>query len=64
LANLVEVRSARQPAVLRIGERYSRSKDGKLLLTATIEDPWGLKEPLVLKKVWRWAPESRIAPYR
>ena len=56
--------SASHSDQLRIGERYSRSKDGKLRLTATIEDPWGLKEPLVLKKVWRWAPESRIAPYK
>ena len=50
---------------LRIVERYTRSEDGKALnLTATIEDPWSLREPLVFKKMWRWAPESRIDPYK
>ena len=48
---------------LHVIERYSRTNDGKLLLTATVEDPWALKEPLVLKKVWRWAPGSRIDAY-
>jgi hypothetical protein len=49
---------------LRIVERYTRSTDGnRLLLTATITDPVTLREPLVLKKVWRWAPGSAIAPY-
>jgi hypothetical protein len=49
---------------LRVMERYTRSQDGKtLLLTATIEDPASLREPLVLKKIWRWAPEQQIAPY-
>jgi hypothetical protein len=57
--------SARHSDQLRIVERYTRSTDGKrLTMTATLADPWGLKEPLVLKKVWRWAPESRIAPYK
>jgi hypothetical protein len=50
---------------LRIVERYTRSADGKgLNLTATIEDPWSLREPLVFKKMWRWAPESRIDAYK
>lgn len=57
------VSSANHSDQLRIVERYSRSKDGKLLLTATIDDPWGLKEPLVLKKVWRSAPEFHFEPY-
>ena len=49
---------------LRIVERYSRSVDGKTLnLSATLEDPVTFREPLVLKKVWRWAPEQKIAPY-
>jgi hypothetical protein len=49
---------------LRITERYSRSADGKtLLLTATIEDPWSLKEPVVLKKIWNWAPDQKITAY-
>ena len=34
-----------------------------LLDDPAMEDPWSLREPLVLKKVWRWAPEQRIAPY-
>jgi hypothetical protein len=49
---------------LRVIERYARSADGKtLLLTATLEDPWSLREPIVLKKVWRWAPDQKITPY-
>jgi hypothetical protein len=50
---------------MRIVERYSRSADGKTLnLTASIEEPWSLREPLVFKKMWRWAPESRIDAYK
>jgi hypothetical protein len=57
--------SATHSDQLRITERYSRSVDGKaLMLTATVEDPWSLREPLILKKIWRWAPESKIAPYK
>jgi hypothetical protein len=49
---------------LRIVERYSLANDGKLLnLTATFEDPVSLKQPLVFKKVWTWAPKAVIAPY-
>jgi len=49
---------------MRIVERYMRSKDADtLLLTATLEDPRTLREPLVLKKIWRWAPEQQITPY-
>ena len=49
---------------LRVVERYARSKDGDtLLLTATLEDPRILRDPLVLKKIWRWAPEQQITPY-
>jgi hypothetical protein len=56
--------SAKHSDQLRIMERYTRSDDGKtLLMIATIQDPWSLREPIVLKKMWRWAPESRIAPY-
>jgi hypothetical protein len=45
-------------------ERYSRSADGKtLLLTATLEDPGTLREPVVLKKIWGWAPDQKIGPY-
>ena len=50
---------------LRVVERYTRSQDGDtLLLTATIEDPWSLREPLVIKKIWRWAPKQQITPYK
>jgi len=49
---------------LRVVERFRRSEDGNtLMLTATIEDSWSLREPIVAKKIWRWAPESEIAPY-
>jgi hypothetical protein len=49
---------------LRVIERFTRSAKGDtLLLTATIEDPWSLREPLVVKKIWAWAPTSQIAPY-
>jgi len=49
---------------LHITERYARSADGKtLLLTATMEDPWSLREPMVLKKIWNWAPDQKITPY-
>ena len=39
------------------------TKGNRLLLTVILEDPWGLKEPLEMKKVWRWAPEEAIFPY-
>ena len=49
---------------LRVRERYTRSVDGeRLLMTATLEDPWALREPLELKKVWGWAPDQEISPY-
>ena len=49
---------------LKIMERYTKSQDGRtLLLTATLDDPSSLREPVVLKKIWSWAPASVIAPY-
>ena len=49
---------------LRTIERFTRSDDGKTLwLMATLIDPVSLREPLVTKKIWRWAPESQITPY-
>ena len=49
---------------LRVVERYTRSKDGNtLLLTATLADPRSFREPLVLNKIWRWAPKQQITPY-
>jgi hypothetical protein len=56
--------TAKHSDQLRVVERYTRSKDGNTLsLTATMEDPWSLREPVVLKKIWRWAPEQKITPY-
>jgi len=41
-------------------ERFTRSTDGNtLLLTATLTDTVSLREPVVLKKIWRWAPSRR-----
>jgi hypothetical protein len=49
---------------LTVTERFVKSGDGKTLtLTATLTDPVSLRAPLVLKRMWRWAPESKIAPY-
>ena len=62
-ANLTSWRSEHGDR-LRVIERYTRSKDaGTLELTATMEDPSSLREPLVIKKSWRWAPEQKITPY-
>jgi hypothetical protein len=56
--------SARHSEQLRVVERFTRSdEDNTLLLTATIEDAWSLREPLVVKKIWRWAPDQKITPY-
>ena len=49
---------------IHIVERFSRSaSDNTLRLTATIDDPQSLREPLVAKKIWAWSPKSEIAPY-
>ena len=49
---------------LRVVERYTRSKDGKTLtLAATMEDPRSLREPIVIKHIWGWAPNQIIAAY-
>jgi len=49
---------------LRTTERYTRDDaGGRLLLSVVMEDPWGLKAPLHMQKVWRWAPEEEIAAY-
>jgi hypothetical protein len=56
--------SARHSEQLRVVERFNRSDDGAMLhLTATLDDPWSLREPVVVKRNWRWAPTSVIAPY-
>jgi hypothetical protein len=55
---------ARHSDRLRVVERFTRSEDGDTLnLTATIEDPWSLREPVVARKIWRWAPDQKITPY-
>lgn len=63
-ANLV-----RQPAMfphsdqLHMVERYTISEDRqRLFLTVRYDDAWALKQPLVLKKVWGWAPDQEIFP--
>jgi hypothetical protein len=49
---------------LHVIERYTRSKDGKTLtVAATMEDPWSLREPVVIKHIWGWAPDQVIAAY-
>jgi hypothetical protein len=49
---------------VRVTERFTRAPDGKTLtLVATFDDPWSLREPLVLNKIWAWSPTSQIAPY-
>lgn len=49
---------------LRTIERYTRDYEGdRLLLSVVMEDPWGLKAPLEMNKIWRWAPEEAIFPY-
>jgi hypothetical protein len=56
--------TARHSDQLHVVERYTRSKEGNTLqLTATLEDPLTLREPVILKKIWRWAPQSKITPY-
>lgn len=55
---------ARHSDQLHVVERFTRSSDGAMLqLTATVADPWSLREPVVIKRNWRWAPTSIIAPY-
>jgi hypothetical protein len=62
-ANLTIWRS-RHSDRLRVVERFTRADDGAmLLLTATLEDPSTLREPVVVKRNWRWAPTSIIAAY-
>ena len=49
---------------LHVIERYTRANDGKsMTLTATVQDPWGLRQPLVVKHIWGWAPDQKIAAY-
>jgi hypothetical protein len=51
-------------AELRAIERYARLSDGQRLeLRLTLRDPWSMKEPIVVKKIWAWAPEQEIYDY-
>jgi hypothetical protein len=49
---------------LHVIERYTRSKDGKTLtLAATMNDPGSLRQPVLIKHIWAWAPDQIIAAY-
>ena len=49
---------------LQTVERFTRSDDGETLqLVATLTDPASFSQPIVTKKIWKWAPNSEIAPY-
>ena len=60
----VEIYDGRHSDGLSAVERYTRSEDGqRLVLQATLDDPWALSEPVTLRKVWHWAPDQEISPY-
>jgi hypothetical protein len=62
-ANITRFRASHSDQ-LRIVERYTRSRDGKILyLAATFEDPVAFRQPMMWKKMWSWAPRATIAPY-
>jgi hypothetical protein len=49
---------------LQTVERFTRSDDGETLsLTATLTDPGILRQPVVIRKIWKWAPDSKITSY-
>jgi hypothetical protein len=49
---------------LTIVERFTRGADrDRLELTATMEDPVSLRQPLQFIKAWGWAPDEQIFPY-
>jgi len=49
---------------LRGVERYTLAEDGNRLdLIVTFEDPLTLREPLVLRRGWAWAPDEEIFEY-
>ena len=54
---------ARYSDQLTAVERYRRPSPERLELAATISDPWGLREPIELRKVWSYAPDQKISPY-
>lgn len=47
---------------LKVVERFRRSGE-RLELVATLEDPWSLAEPVVMRRIWAWTPHETIAPY-
>jgi hypothetical protein len=53
----------RHSSQLTAVERYRRPSPERLELTATLTDPSTFREPVELKKIWRFAPEQEIAPY-
>ena len=55
--------SVMQTDQLRGIERFTRLSDGSLLLTATLNDPATFREPVTIKRIWRWAPEITITAY-
>lgn len=45
-------------------ERYTVSDDGQILtLYVSFQDPWALKSPLTLKKIWQLSPDEEIYAY-
>ena len=51
-------------AELHAVERYTRLSDGgRLELRLTLQDPWSMKEPIAVKKIWAWAPDQEIFAY-
>lgn len=54
---------ARHSEQLTAVERYRRPSPERLELAATISDPWSLREPLEIRKVWSFAPAQQIYAY-
>jgi len=45
-------------------ERYSKSADGsRLEIEVTLSDPPTLREPVLMRRAWTWAPGEEIYPY-
>ena len=62
-ANITPWRFAHSDSLQTV-ERFTRSADGDTLqLTATLTDPGSLRQPLPIKKFWKWAPDSKVTPY-
>jgi len=59
----LQVWDGRHSDQVTLVERYRRPTPQRLELTATLTDPWALREPIELKKVWRFAPDQEIGAY-